>query len=220
MKLDLHVHSRYSRDASGSPKEVIAQSRRAGLDGVAITDHNAIEGSLEAYGLGREEGILVIRGVEVSTAEGHVLAYGVKELIPRGLTAAETVERVHSAGGICCAAHPKRFPSGIGLTVARAGRFDAIEILNSGSSRRGNSLARKVADQKHSAVTAGSDAHVLDQIGRAYTMFESVSSEDEVLEAIRKARTTVGGRSRTSAEGIKYSWETLVEWLRGDFRRL
>ncbi|OGS44549.1 MAG: hypothetical protein A3K76_03215 [Euryarchaeota archaeon RBG_13_57_23] len=220
MKLDLHIHSNHSRDASGSPKDILRLCRMVGLDGFAITDHNAIEGSLEAFSAAKAEGAIVVRGVEVSSSEGHVLAFGVGELIPRGLTAAETIEKIHAAGGVCVAAHPKRFPSGVGLELAKTGKFDGIEVINSGSSRRSNRLARKVAEEKGFAVTAGSDAHALEQVGRAYTIVDTVGSEDDVIEAIRKGSTRAGGRSRTSVEGVRYSWETLVEWLRGDFRRL
>ncbi len=220
MKLDLHVHSSYSRDASGTPREMLRLCRKVGLDGIAITDHNAIDGSLEAFSIAKEMDVTVVRGVEVSTQEGHVLALGVSELVPRDLSAAETIEKVHALGGVCVAAHPKRFPSGVGLKIARDLRFDAIEILNSGSSRRGNSLARKLAEGKGCAVTAGSDAHAMAQIGRAYTIVDGDASEETVLEAIRKNKAIVGGRSRTRAEGLLYSWETFVEWLRGDFRRL
>jgi len=220
MRIDLHVHSSYSRDASGTPKEILSLCRKVGLDGIAITDHNAMAGSLEAFSLSRGMDVTVVRGVEVSTRDGHVLALGVRELIPRGLIVAETIEKIHAAGGVCVAAHPKRFPSGVGLDIARDGKFDAIEILNSGSSARGNALARKLAERKGAAVTAGSDAHAMDQVGRAFTIVDGNPTEEAVLEAIRKGRTTVGGRSRTKVEGMRYSWETLVEWLRGDLRRL
>jgi hypothetical protein len=220
MKLDLHVHSTCSRDATAPPKDVISHCKKLGLDGLAITDHNAIAGSIEAYGLGKEQHLIVVRGVEISTKEGHVLALGVSELVPRGLTVAETIEKIHSLGGMAVAAHPQRFPSGIGLELARKGLFDAIETINGGSSRRSNVRARRVAEERRLPVTAGSDAHELTQLGKAYTMVESCETEDDVIEAIRKGKTQAGGRSRTSSEGARYSVETLIEWLRGDFRRL
>lgn len=220
MKLDLHVHSNFSRDASPSPKEILDRCKRNGLDGCAITDHNAMGGSLEAIELGHEMGLVTIRGVEVSAKEGHVLAYGVGELIPKGLSVAETVERIRSAGGISVAAHPKRFPSGIGLSLAADCGFDAIEVINGGSSRRGNNLARRVAETKRMPVTAGSDAHELAQLGKAYTVVEGASSEDDVLASIAKGRSQAAGRSRYMTEGVVYSVETFVEWLRGDFERL
>ncbi|MBN1677651.1 MAG: CehA/McbA family metallohydrolase [Candidatus Thermoplasmatota archaeon] len=220
MKIDMHIHTSYSRDASGPPKDVLGRCVKLGLGGFAVTDHNSIEGSLQAYELAKDQGLVAVRGVEVSAQEGHILAYGVGELVPRGLPVAETIERIHALGGVAVAAHPKRFPSGIGLKMARDAPFDAIEVLNGGSSRRSNALARRVAEEKHSPMTAGSDAHSLDQIGKAYCIIEGGGEEQEVLEAIRKGGVSIGGRSRSLKEGIVYSVETLAEWLRGDFKRL
>lgn len=220
MKLDLHVHSSYSRDASAKPEDILKRCRQLGLDGCAITDHNVIEGSLRAYDLAAGEGLIVVRGVEVSAKEGHVLALGVREIIPKGLSAAETIDRIHGLGGLAIVAHPKRFPSGKGVDVASENRFDAIEVLNGGNSRRSNLLARKAAEEKKAPVTGGSDAHTLADVGKAYTVLEGASNESEVLEAIVHGKTQVGGRSRSFGEGVRYSWETLWEWLRGDMRRL
>lgn len=220
MNADLHIHTSFSRDASAKPEEVVRRCSALGLGGFAITDHNSIEGSLLAHDIARKHGLVSIRGVEVSAQEGHVLAYGVGELVPRGLSVAETIETIHALGGIAVAAHPKRFPSGVGIDRARDAPFDAIEVLNGGSSRRANALARRVAEMKHAPVTAGSDAHTIDQVGKAYSVVDGCGTEDEVVEAIRKGRASTGGRSRSVGEGFVYSVETFVEWLRGDFRRL
>lgn len=220
MRLDLHIHSNCSRDGTGSAKEIVERCKRLGLDGLAVADHNAIEGSLEAYNMASGLGLVAVRAVEVSAREGHVLAYGVREIVPRGLSVAETIDRVRALGGIAVAAHPKRFPSGMGLDLAERERFDAIEVLNGGSSRRSNRLARQVAELRNAPMTGGSDAHELDQIGKAYTVIEDGSSEDQVIESIRRGRTAVGGRSRSTGEGVMYSIETLVEWLKGDLKRI
>jgi len=220
MKLDMHIHSKNSRDASGTPRQIASYCKRQGLDGFAITDHNSIGAWDEAASAAKESGLLYVRAVEVSAKDGHVLAYGVREIVPRGLAIDDTIDKVHSLGGVAVAAHPKRFPSGIGLSLARSGKFDGIEVINGGSSSRSNKYARKVAVSKGCAVTGGSDAHELDQVGKAYTVFENVSSEDEVLEAIRKRSSSVGGRSRSFSEGVRYSWEVFVEWIKGDLTRL
>lgn len=220
MRLDLHVHSTSSRDGTAGPEDIVRRTKQLGLDGVAITDHNAVEGSARACSMASAEGILVVSGVEVSSAEGHVLAYGLRELVPRGRPLVETVDMIRSAGGVAVAAHPERFPSGMGLELAGEVSFDGIEVLNGGSSRRGNRLARRLAESKGLPVTGGSDAHSIDQVGKSFTVVDNVSSEDDVLKAIRNGKTSVGGRSRTRAEGVVYSLETLVEWLKGDLRRL
>ncbi len=220
MKLDMHIHSNYSRDAKATPREIAVACKRAGLGGFAIADHNAIAGSLEAHGLSAAIGLVVVRAVEVSAEEGHVLAYGVKELIPKGLPIAETIDKIHASGGIAVAAHPKRFPSGMGVKAARAGRFDAIEVLNGNNASRGNAKAKRIAAGRQLPVTGGSDSHELASIGRAFTVVEDVSNEEQVIDAILKQRTSVGGRSRTATEGMRYSWEVFLAWAKGDFRRL
>jgi len=220
MKLDLHIHSVHSRDAAGSPNEILQTCKRAGMQGLAITDHNAIAGSLEAASLGVAEGLLVLKGVEVTTTEGHVLAYGVRELIPRGLTIEETIEKIRDSGGIAVAAHPKRFPTGIGLKNAEAGDFSAIEVINGGSSGSSNRKAKLVAERRGLSQTGGSDAHRLSEIGRAYTVLEEVSTEDQVLDMIAKGKARAEGASTTARQGLVYSAETFVEWLKGGFSRL
>lgn len=220
MKLDLHIHSTCSRDGTASPAEIVRRCRQLGLSGFSITDHNAVGGSLEACASARSEGLLAISGLEVSTSEGHVLAYGLRELVPRGLTAAETVDRIKAAGGIAVVAHPVRFPSGTGLSIAESVRFDAIEVLNGGNSSAANGSALKLAERLGRPQTGGSDAHKIGEVGRAYTVVDDASTEEQVLDAIRKGLSRPGGRNRTCAEGVAYSAETLVEWLRGGFKRL
>jgi predicted metal-dependent phosphoesterase TrpH len=220
MKFDLHIHSSYSRDGTASPKEIVERCKALGLDGFAITDHNAVQGSLESVEQAKRYGLVAVRGVEVSTADGHVLVYGTSELVPKGLSIQETIDRVHAAGGIVVAGHPVRFPSGIGLENSANGSFDAIEILNGGNSKRSNRKALRLAESLGKPVTAGSDAHTIDEVGKSYVVIDGVSTEAELLDAIRTGRTRVGGRSRSHAEGVVYALETLVEWLKGSFRRL
>jgi len=220
MKLDLHIHSTYSRDGTASPKEIVLKCKELGLDGLAITDHNAIQGSMDAVKLAELEGLLVVRGVEISTINGHVLAYGISELIPKGLSIHETIDKIHESGGVAVAAHPVRFPSGIGLELASYSKFDAIEVLNGGNSRRSNLRAARLAESLRRPVTAGSDAHSVEEIGKSYVVLEGPQTEKDVLDALRSGRARAGGRSRSRGEGMIYSMETLVEWLRGSFKRL
>lgn len=220
MKFDLHIHSSHSRDGASSPRDIVLRCKSLGLGGFAIADHNAIQGALEAVPLAAEHGLVAVRAVEVSTTDGHVLAYGIDELVPRGLSIADTIDRIHAAGGLAVAAHPVRFPSGIGLDAVKGHGFDAVEVLNGGSSRRSNMRARRVAGELKLPVTAGSDAHGIDEVGKSYVEADGVSSEDELLDVVRAGKVTPGGRSRSRVEGVVYSFETLMDWLRGGFRRL
>ena len=78
MRIDLHTHSTAS-DGTESPAEVVAQAARAGLDVVALTDHDTTSGWDEAAEAGREHGVAVVRGTEISARTAgmsvHVLSY-------------------------------------------------------------------------------------------------------------------------------------------------
>ena len=220
MRLDLHVHSTHSQDGTVSPKEILERCREIGLDGCAITDHNSIDGSLEACRIASEVGLIAVRGVEISSSEGHVLAYGISSLVPRGLPLEETIRRVHDLDGIAVAAHPTRFGSGIGIDrVANMG-FDAVEVLNGGSSRRGNRIASGLAGNHRLPVTGGSDAHKSVEIGRAVTVVDDVSCEKDVLKAVTEGRARVEGRSRNCIVGIMHTAEATFDWARRGFRRI
>lgn len=220
MRLDLHVHSNSSKDGTASPGEILRRCKSMGLDGCAITDHNSVEGALEAFDMAGEMGLVVIRGIEISTSEGHILAYGVSSSIPRGLSIEDTISRIHSAGGIAAAAHPTRFGSGLGLGAVADAGFDAVEVLNGGSSRRGNAKASELARSIRLPVVGGSDAHKVAEIGRAVTVVECPLSEGEVIRAISEGRSVVQGRSRSASEGLAHALESTWDWARRGFRRL
>ena len=97
IKADLHVHTTYSKDSIITPKELVYYAKQKGLNAVAVTDHNYLEG---AYEIAKKTDFLIIPGVEVSSSDGHIVALNVKELIPRGFSAVETVELIHRAGGV------------------------------------------------------------------------------------------------------------------------
>jgi predicted metal-dependent phosphoesterase TrpH len=220
MKLDLHVHSEHSRDGAATVEDILERCKSMGLDGCAITDHNSVDGSLSAIELADSFDLLVIRGTEVSTSEGHVLAYGLSETVPRGLSIDETIRRIRAAGGMAVAAHPRRFPSGMGIRRASVNAFDAIETLNGGSSGGSNRAASRLARRRGLPSVGGSDAHKVEEIGRAFTTLPDARSEEEVIGAIRANRSTVGGRSRNVKETVVYAIETNTEWVRGGFKRM
>lgn len=190
--MDLHVHTSHSIDGFCSVDEVIAAAKAKGLDGIAITDHNSIAGHPEAKKLSKG-GFLVIPGVEVASADGHIVGLGVRELIPRNLPAKETVERIREQGGVAIAAHPFALGRRPGL-VYRA-KFDAIEVLNSRAFFLSNPLARRFAERNKIPMVAGSDAHRRDEIGLAYTTVDCEPKTELVLEQIKMGRTSASGRA-------------------------
>ncbi|MFH1403435.1 MAG: PHP domain-containing protein [Candidatus Altiarchaeota archaeon] len=183
MFYELHTHSNCS-DGIPHPDEIVDYAKAIGLSGIAITDHNVIEGSLEALKLASAD-FTVIPGVEVSSVEGHILALNVRELVPRDMPAGETVERIHSLGGIAIAAHPyDLWRKGVGDLVLNLD-FDAIEVYNGhtfGNSRNPVEAAGEVG----LPMVGGSDAHTLGEIASV-----KVSVEGDVIESIKSGRVGI-----------------------------
>ncbi len=78
MAADLHIHTDYS-DGKNTPGEIVEMAAQIGLQAVAITDHEALGGIAEAEAAGRELGVEIVPGVEISTVFGnssiHILGY-------------------------------------------------------------------------------------------------------------------------------------------------
>ena len=104
MKFDPHIHSVYSGDSRSEVIDILIEAEKKGLDAIAISDHNEIEGSRLARSYGGN--IIVVPSIEISSDKGHILGLGVDEIIPKGLSAVETVDRIHDAGGLAIVPHP------------------------------------------------------------------------------------------------------------------
>src|SRR5512138_3422583 len=98
---DLHIHTIYSYDGTASVPAVLARAKQIGLNVIAVTDHDEIKGALKAFELAPSFGIEVIPGIEITTAEGDLLALFVTQRIEPGLPLMETILKVGEAGGIC-----------------------------------------------------------------------------------------------------------------------
>lgn len=208
IKADLHVHTTYSSDSLITPKDLVYYSKKQGLDAVAVTDHNKLEGALK---IAKETDFLVIPGMEVSSSEGHIVALNVSELIPRGLSAADSVERIHRAGGVAIACHPHvLFKGCLKGNVCEA--FDAIEIINARAFpfKRSVKKATQTAERFHLSQVAGTDAHYGPQIGYSYTLIEtSKPSVDAIMEAIVQGRCQPRGRAVPMTLNIMQEFQRL-----------
>ncbi|TET89983.1 MAG: PHP domain-containing protein [Methanomassiliicoccales archaeon] len=221
MMMDLHIHSAYSTDTDIQVRDILKMAKKRNLRGIAITDHNEIAGSLEACELAKEmEGFVVVRAVEISSSEGHILGYGLDKTIKRDLSPQETVEAIRRAGGVPIVPHPYRFWSGVGEKVVLNTKFSAIEGLNARSPKGSNSKAIALAEKLELGVTGGSDSHEISEIGTGVTIFErDVETEEEVLEEILKRRTKVYGKSRPIGSP-KYVAKTVSEWIGRGMKRI
>jgi len=180
-RFDLHLHTFFSRDAVTVPEKAIEAARKKGLNGIAITDHDTcgVTKYLREKGLAREDGLpvddfLVIPGVEVSTAEGHLLCLGVVLPEMKHAPASEVCAAVHELGGITIAAHPfDYFRAGIREEVLNELPLDGLEVFNAAVTLRSfNQDALRYATEHGLAMTASSDAHHAGAIGTAATIVD------------------------------------------------
>ena len=190
---DLHVHSNYSKDSLITPKELVYFAKKRGLNAVAVTDHNQIKGSLK---IAKEADFLVIPGMEVSSSDGHIVALNLQELIPRGLTASETVDKIHEAGGIAIAVHPYAWLKGSLTRHVKEAKFDAIETLNASAFPYGRNKrkATAVAQKLKLPQVGGTDAHYGPTIGYGYTVIDSEPNVIAIAEAIVNGKCQACGQ--------------------------
>jgi predicted metal-dependent phosphoesterase TrpH len=222
VRLDLHVHSRCSPDSRATLEEIVARLPHAGLKGFALTDHNTVEGHAALRRIQAQyPTYLFLPGVEVSTHEGHLLAYGLQEAPPPRRPVLETVEWVRDHGGVPVLAHPFRRSHGVGRRLAESASVPAIETRNGHNSEIANLKAERVAAHRAIGMTGGSDAHAAPGVGRAFTEFDpSVSSIDEVLEALRRGRVAASGASLRWAERLRVELRTGLLLASRGFRRI
>ena len=215
MKIDMHVHTKYSLDGKGEPHEYVEMAIRKGLSGIAITDHNEIEGALKAKEYSKDmDNFLVIVGEEISTTCGHILAYNIKERIEREREPKELVKEINRQGGFAVVAHPDRFPSGISSKIVRTLDVAGIETLNGATVPYKNRGAKKLARELNLGMIGGSDAHRPKEIGTAYTVFEGSSlGVYDIGRHIKQKRSIAGGRSLPYYKEIGLALKIFVKWL-------
>jgi len=185
MFFDHHIHSKYSiRDSRSEIKDIIEVAKASGLGGIAISDHDNLEGSLKASKLSSKE-LVVIPSIEVSSLDGHIIALGVRKPVERDMSALDTVDKIHALGGIAIAAHPyDSFRRGVG-DLSYMLEFDAIEI--NGHCLHGNGHTESVAKEHSKPLTGGSDAHSLSGIGAIVTEVQGKNAK-EIIGNIKKGK--------------------------------
>jgi len=196
LRLDLHVHTVFSGDSINDLDDIIRYVKLRKLDGIAITDHNTVEGALSFQKAINK--IIVIPGIEVSTSKGHILGLNVTEVIPKGLDPVETVDLIHEAGGIAVMAHPFAIHkhSLRENPISSKLKLDAIEVINSSvfPFYPLHLLSKRLASKLRLPQTGGSDSHFPETIGLAYTLINAQPRIDNIILAIKKGRTEAKGR--------------------------
>ena len=202
-RADIHIHTTAS-DGFATVEQVLDHVAKIGtLSVIAITDHDVLDASLWAYTRRERYPFEIIPGLEVSSADGHVLGLWVTQPIEKGMSLKETAAAIHEQGGMAILAHP--FEMTVSARAARLylrqpqvvkeASIDAIEIHNAGTLTPGsNLLAPRLAAQVGLPVTGGSDAHSLSAVGRGWTHFPG-STANDLRTALAQGRTAAGGES-------------------------
>ena len=224
LSVELHSHSELSYDGRDPIELLLEQAEAVGLDALAITDHDEIDASLEAAAIAEEYGLVGIPGMEVSSAAGHVLALGVEELVPAGLSYDETLGRIASLGGIAVVPHPfqsSRHGVAAHITREQLAAADAIEVYNSRLfTGRSNRQAERFAEENGLPMTAGSDAHIAEMVGQAVTEVDARGRDaGAILDAVAEGRTSVVGKRtpwfisvRQFSGGVRRRIGSMVPW--------
>jgi len=223
-RADLQLHSDLG-DGLAPPEAILDSAERAGLDVIALTDHDDIRGAFVLRDLAarRSSPVEIVTGVEVTTRSGHLLALWIEDELPMFAPLADTIALIHERGGMAIVPHPLSyltFSIGEGAlrslhaTDARC-RVDGIELVNPSYAGRVRKTRAAWLNARvlGAAETGSSDAHHAELVGTAWTEFAGNSAAD-LRRAIAGRTTTAQGRNWTLREHLggvaRQQWRSMV----------
>ena len=212
----MHVHTNYS-DSSGTVEEVIKTAKEKGLNGIAITDHDTLEGAKVAMNM--QDGVIVIQGEEIKTRNGEILALGIDEAVPEDLPIEEAIRIVHLQEGLVFIPHPTiPFFGRLKETDMRRLNIDGLEVFSAISPFADHYATKNMAIAKRLGLStiAGSDSHFSETVGDAYTIIDAKDAKlPSILEALRLGRTELFCRPSK----LKFKIKMLGHVVRGFFEK-
>ena len=190
LKIDMHVHTNYS-DSKGTVEDVIRIAKDRGLNGMAITDHNTLEGAKVAMAMQNE--LIIIPGEEIKTENGEILAFGIKEAVPEDLPIEEAIHSVHLQEGLVFIPHPTipLFGKLKELDMRRL-PIDGLEVFSAISPMADHYASKNIAiaERLGLSMIAGSDSHFPETVGDAYTIIDTEEATlPSILKALRLGKT-------------------------------
>jgi len=220
VKVDFHIHTNFSYDGISSPREVVESAIARGLDAICITDHHETKGALQALSFNYSKDILIIPGIEIRSKEGDILGINIREKIPDGLSAKETIIAVNKLGGLAIIAHPFVWLRGFSGNIVKIFRdlSDlnlAIEVTNASIPDYFNKKAFLFARKFNLPCTAGSDAHEADCVGNAFLEIEGENlSVQEIFWAVKNKKGIPHKKDISIFEKVKWELKRDIQKLK------
>lgn len=197
VRVDLHLHSHYSPDSSTTLDQIVERCRECGLDRIALTDHNVVEGAVK---LAEMAPGLAIVGEEAKTRDGEVIGLFITRRIPPYLHAEEAMDLIHEMGGVTYVPHPldrNRSHYTEHRLVELAARIDVVEVYNPWANAAANAAAARLASELGKVTATGSDAHGIVELGRSWMEMDDFDGPADFLEKLTRARHVVTSASGT-----------------------
>jgi predicted metal-dependent phosphoesterase TrpH len=215
IKADLHIHTFYSIDCLTPLDKIVTRCAELRINCVAVADHNSIAGALKLREIAP---FRVIVAEEIATTAGEVMGLFLSEKVAQGLSPQETISRIRSQGGLVAIPHPfgRSVPwhANVLTSMEILSQVDIIEAFNSrtpfsGSIRRAGMLAK----EQGKAASAGSDAHTLGEIGRAYVEMPEFDGPDDFLNSLAQGR--IFGQKSSYLAHLASTWAKIRNHILG-----
>lgn len=213
LKMDSHIHSKYSPDSESKLDDIIKVAKKRNIEIIAISDHNTVNGTSEIIKKTKNTDILAIPSIEISSLDGHILGFGCEEIVPRDLSPQETIDIIHDLGGLAIIPHPYCFYRHglLHKTNYEDLKIDAIETKNARfiigyCNHKANNLSKK----ENIPGLGASDAHYYKFVGDCYSLIDCEKDIDSVLKAIKNGNCKSQGKGTSNIKLSKYLFDRNV----------
>ena len=219
IKADLHVHTCYSIDCLTPLERIVDRCLEIGINCIAVADHNTIAGALRLKEIAPFK---VIIAEEILTPVGEIMGLFLNKEVPRGLSPQETISRIRSQSGLVAIPHPfgrsLSWKSNLLTSTEILSQFDIIETFNSRTPFSSDiAKAQKLAKEQRKAASAGSDAHTLGEIGRAYVEMPEFNGPDDFLNSLAQGK--IFGQKSSYLAHFASTWARIRKQVLGDSSR-
>jgi predicted metal-dependent phosphoesterase TrpH len=219
IKADLHIHTCYSIDCLTPLEQIVERCLKLNINCIAIADHNTIVGALKLKEIAPFK---VIVAEEILTPMGEIMGLFLSEEVPKGLSTQETISRIRSQGGLVAIPHPfgRSLPWNANMLTSTEvlSQVDIIEAFNSRTPfLNSNARAWKLAKEQGKITSAGSDAHTLGEIGRAYVEMPEFNGPDDFLNSLAQGK--IFGQKSSYSAHFASIWARIRKHIFGDSSR-